>query len=210
MITGTFKYWFKYFHGSYPYPVTFQEPVTVIAYNLFSVHHDVFFFIIIILSLVYWSLYKIIKDFNWHISTKQDGIIQTILTTEQYIELEIWIHQKWYIVFKKTLKIYCYFLIALEEILISLELTEKYEEDNKNIKAIKKLIIWFIIGGIPKGFTYPKWYLNYFSESNEIYEELLLDKYSSYLIYNYTSNSRLYHDIKDDFLITQRLNTVQN
>jgi len=35
------------------FPVTFSDPATVIAYNLFSVHHDAFFFIIIIISLVY-------------------------------------------------------------------------------------------------------------------------------------------------------------
>lgn len=55
----------KYLNIDFQFPVLFPEPATVLAYNLLSVHHDVFYFILIILSVVYWVLYKLLKDFVW-------------------------------------------------------------------------------------------------------------------------------------------------
>lgn len=40
---------------------------------MFSVHHDIIWFLIIILILVYWCLYKIVKDFSWKVFNRQDG-----------------------------------------------------------------------------------------------------------------------------------------
>lgn len=50
--------------------MNFKDPVTTFAYNLISLHHDIMWYIIIILTLVYWSLYKILKElkeFLWNI-----------------------------------------------------------------------------------------------------------------------------------------------
>ena len=41
-----------------------KDPATVYAYSLITVHHDVMWFIFIILSMVCWTLYKILKDFS--------------------------------------------------------------------------------------------------------------------------------------------------
>jgi hypothetical protein len=43
-----------------------KDPVTTFAYNLISLHHDIMWYIIIILTLVYWSLYKILKEYSWN------------------------------------------------------------------------------------------------------------------------------------------------
>ena len=53
------------------------------------------FILILILSLVYWTLYKIIKEYLWSISQKQDGFFliyykNNILYKMQSIVLFIW------------------------------------------------------------------------------------------------------------------------
>ena len=45
--------------------MNFKEPISTFAYNLISLHHDIIWYIILILSLVYWTLYKIIKEYFW-------------------------------------------------------------------------------------------------------------------------------------------------
>ena len=50
--------------------MNFKDPVTTFAYNLISLHHDIMWYMIIKLTLVYWSLYKILKElkeFLWNI-----------------------------------------------------------------------------------------------------------------------------------------------
>ena len=42
----------------------FLDPASIFAYHLISVHHDVIWYVLLILTLVYWSLFKIIVDFN--------------------------------------------------------------------------------------------------------------------------------------------------
>lgn len=56
------------------YPISFNDPASVYAYHLFSVHNDIMWFILIILVLVYWCLYKIIRDFNWKFFNNQSGV----------------------------------------------------------------------------------------------------------------------------------------
>lgn len=57
-----FKFW--------EYPISFRDPASVYAYHMFSTHHGIMWYIIIILILVYWCLYKIIQDFTRSIYNK--------------------------------------------------------------------------------------------------------------------------------------------
>jgi hypothetical protein len=50
------------------YNISFKDPASVYAYHMFSLHHSIMWYIIIILILVYWCLYKLIKDFNYKFS----------------------------------------------------------------------------------------------------------------------------------------------
>ena len=65
--------------------VTFQDPATVYAYSLMVVHHQVMWYMLIILGVVYWSFYRIIKDYNWHNFNKQQGIMYLINYSSQLI-----------------------------------------------------------------------------------------------------------------------------
>lgn len=57
------------------YPMGFKDPASIYAYFLFSTHHDIMWYLIIILILVYWSLYKILRDFSWKVFNKQEGVL---------------------------------------------------------------------------------------------------------------------------------------
>lgn len=215
------------------YPITFQDPATVIAYNLFSVHHDVFFFIIIILSLVYWSLYKIIKDFNWHISTKQVGLLRILFTNPNFIKIESWFLKQWFNIFSSLLIIWGQFIDNFTHLLLARSMRLRwvkillvyFEDDyyhgqdirksfiNEKIKLLREInyIYWIVAPVFRKGSYFPDWLLSTSKVHNNIekqYSEFVIEKYLSYFVYNYTSNSRFFHDIKDDFLATQRLNIV--
>jgi len=55
------------------YPIKFLDPSTIFCYNLISVHHDAFWFIVVIISLVGWCLFKILKEFSWNVMTKNQA-----------------------------------------------------------------------------------------------------------------------------------------
>lgn len=66
------EYWY---YGLNRHCGLFPDPASVYAYQLFSVHHDIIWYLILILIFVYWSLYKIIRDSNVKVFNKQSGII---------------------------------------------------------------------------------------------------------------------------------------
>lgn len=53
----------------------FKDPATVYAYSLIFVHHQVVWFMILILAIVYWSFFCLIRDYNWFSFNKQMGSI---------------------------------------------------------------------------------------------------------------------------------------
>jgi len=69
--------------------MNFKEPVSTFTYNLISLHHDVMWYVILILSLVYWTLYKIIKEYLWSISQKQDGFFYYFIKIMHYIKYNL-------------------------------------------------------------------------------------------------------------------------
>jgi len=54
--------YFKFFK----FPFSFQDPASTYAIHIFTVHHNIIWYLIIVLCLVYWCLTIIIKDFIWH------------------------------------------------------------------------------------------------------------------------------------------------
>ena len=55
--------------------IAFQDPATVYAYSFMFVHHQVMWYMLIILGVVYWSFYRIIKEYSWNSFNKQSGIL---------------------------------------------------------------------------------------------------------------------------------------
>lgn len=61
-----------------PFLYNFKDPASVYAYSLMFVHHQVMWFMIIILAVVYWSFYRVIREYNWNSFNKQFGLLYTI------------------------------------------------------------------------------------------------------------------------------------
>ncbi len=53
---------------------------------LITVHHDVIWYLILILVLVYWCLYKIIRDFNWRVFNRSSFIFFNLIPIFIYVE----------------------------------------------------------------------------------------------------------------------------
>ena len=85
---------------------TFKDPASCFAYYLFSTHHIILWYLIIILVLVYWCLYKIIKDFSWKVFNKQEGVL-VFLVNSNIIKVRTIFS---YITYK--IAIYCFTLLA--------------------------------------------------------------------------------------------------
>ena len=97
----------------FEYNWTFKDPASVYAYHLMSVHHQICWYLIIVLALVYWCLYKIICDFTYKIWEVPISPLFYI-----FIELEKVIMLVFIKIISYSLKWYYYFfnLIMLYEL----------------------------------------------------------------------------------------------
>jgi hypothetical protein len=86
--------------------MNFKEPVSTFTYNLISLHHDIIWYIILILSLVYWTLYKIIKEYLWSISLKQDGFFLIFYKNNNLYKMQSIILFIWFKIFYKIINIF--------------------------------------------------------------------------------------------------------
>lgn len=217
------------------FPIYFQDPASAYAYHLFSVHNDVMWFLIVIIILVYWCLYKIIRDYSWKTYN---------LTSNSIVKLVF------NIIFKYIEIFFLFILINIQynlfklynnclELLKILKLSTINEFDhNKNIdkdfniflyweKFMIKLVLFYIkffdrYFGFQHSNIYNSSYLinldgkNFFDEERNLLdlglnyirigdfiafrplsfqhiESLVNARYTSSLIYHYTSNSLFFN-----------------
>ena len=111
--------------------MNFKEPVSTFAYNLISLHHDVMWYVILILSLVYWTLYKIIKEYLWSIGPKQDGIFLIFYKNNTLYKMQSIVLFIWFKIFYKILKIIYIYLIKLNTKFINNLLNTNSEKNSK-------------------------------------------------------------------------------
>ena len=71
--------------------MNFKDPISTFAYNLISLHHDIMWYIIIILSLVYWSLYKIVKEYSWNNFNKVEGFLLVVSNKKIIFQIQAYI-----------------------------------------------------------------------------------------------------------------------
>jgi len=125
--------------------ISFQEPVSVFCYNLIALHHDILWYIILIISLVFWVLVKILKEYSWY-TFKKEKKIEFFYNNVHIIQLQAWILYIWiysiYYLLKKIFGVYSY-------------LQKKYEI--KIIKEKKTRIFKFLLGKEPKRVKRASW-----------------------------------------------------
>jgi cytochrome c oxidase subunit 2 len=193
----------------------FADPATVWSYNVISVHHDIFWFIIIILALVYWALYKILKDYGWNCFNKQVGLSRIFFyTTPVILWMETFIIFFWFKIFYKIADIVFWvfsniinsYLIKLINLMpLNFKNTSKDNkvEDEEDENMFYEDLNFFLFSGdeysdgLVYSFWVKKWKFKYF-------RKLLKQKYLTYFLYSYSSNAIFFNGYNDDFLTVHR------
>jgi len=187
----------------------FMEPATVISYNLLAVHHDVFFFIIIILCFVYWTLYKILKDFCWNIGIKQKSFLYNFLNKNYILKLEwglliMWSH------YTKIINRALFNYLQWYSIEFGLKLLFK-----KSYFACWKEQDWdfFLVKLVPEwntnclSYTYINrdFSLEYYTDEGVFHiEDALITRYKWYNLYSIRTNGYLFHNKNMHYLYVQK------
>ena len=178
--------------------MNFKDPISTFAYNLISLHHDIMWYIIIILTLVYWSLYKVIKEYSWSNFNKQEGFL-LILNSTFFFKIQRFIFYLWLNFF--VLNIVFFFIKIfywLAKKLDSLFLKTKKTAFNK---LYVKFIIFILGRNYYTGFNWD--YENYLQNlSLDTFDEIILDRFFFSYLFNTPSNALLFNEGFDDVLST--------
>ena len=74
----------------------FKDPASVYSYSLILVHHQVMWYMIIILAVVYWTYYKIVQDYQWNKTrtiNKYLTTLELVLFENSLIITKYWLRQ---------------------------------------------------------------------------------------------------------------------
>lgn len=174
--------------------MNFKDPISTFAYNLISLHHDIMWYIFIILTLVYWTLYKIVKEYSWNTFNKQEGFILFFFNNIYVYKIQKFLFYIWINVFIfNILYVFIKVFIFLEEKL------DLYLLNIKNNKILKSLIVFFLGKAYFLGMQYD--YDNHVKKlSWDSYEEIFLSRFMSYYLFSKPSNALYFYDGFDKVL----------
>jgi len=143
---------------NWEYLITFSDPCSAYMYHLVSLHHDIVWYLIIILIIVLWSLYTLIKDYGFNVYSN-DNLFLDVFRNNTYI-----IYWETYIVYF----IFNFFFLLIH---ISFEVLDTFEKNSIPTNLIIKGIHYFciLVLGL-QGNIY----------NNEMGNEYLLDSSSIY------------------------------
>lgn len=201
---------------------TFKDPASNFAYYLFSTHHLILWYLIVILVLVYWCLYKIIKDFSYKSFNKQEGILLFLINSYM---LNIRILSAYYI--------YLFVQFFLQLVLICSDIRDMFNlgfGKSNQIIYYFSLIVLYIFSNL-FGIQYNSYFIwesnnfvdkygkpTFFKEfllfdalNNNILvadflnwnftmntiTDKMMDKYVSSLLYHYTANGFFFNGVVD-------------
>ena len=174
--------------------MNFKDPISTFAYNLISLHHDIMWYIFIILTLVYWSLYKIVKEYSWNTFNKQEGFLLNFLNNVFLYKIQKFIFYIWINIF-----IYNILYVFIKIFLLLEKKLDFYLLNKNNNNILKKLIIFFLGKTYFTGMHY-----DYESHVKKLswdgYEELILERFIAYYLFNKTSNAIYFYDGYDNML----------
>lgn len=176
--------------------MNFKDPITTFAYNLISLHHDIMWYIILILSLVYWSLYKILKEYSWNTFNKQEGFLLYFLNNTSIIKFQKLVFYFWatffiYNIVYFSVKIYFLFASMLDALYMK----------RKANKFLLKILPFFLGKSYYTGMQYD--YLEHIKNMSwDNFNVLILDRFISYYLFNKTNNALFFYEGTDSILTT--------
>ena len=194
------------------YHISFKDPSTIYAYSLIFVHHQVMWFMFIILGVVYWSFYKIVKEYSWNSFNKQGGILYTVYyVDEKLMKLELAINAT---IIDVLLFLWSQYLVAVATYWFSawgFYSTKVLRIKQNNLTRLESKHSWSRLTLSLETLTnyYFKGSLNkpyYTLKPAAAYEEAMLSKYFYYSAYNRTNTAyvySLYGREDKDFLMVQ-------
>ena len=174
-----------------------KDPATVYAYSLITVHHDVMWFIFIILGVVCWSLYKILKDFIWSIGNKQSGLLRIFFFTSIFSFIETF-----FVIIAVSINFIL--LKAIRNYLVSVNVHENVLFFHFGLDSsfyIKLLVFFFGQKALEnnlvtsQSITIDNW--NFFKIYN-----LIKRKNLDYVLFNFTNNGEFFYDDYSQLLTT--------
>jgi len=173
--------------------MNFKDPISTFAYNLISLHHDIMWYIIIILSLVYWSLYKIVKEYSWNNFNKTEGFMLAVTNKKLIFKIQMYVFYIWFNIFKI---IYEIVQSILKLIYINLELKLINKKTKSNIFFIK--FFSFILGSsFIKGIEEK----NNVDLSLKYFKSIIIERYLACYLFNEPSNALYFYDGYDNYLL---------
>lgn len=177
----------------------FKDPSSTFAYNLISLHHDIMWYIIIILTVVYWVLYKLLKEYSWSTFNKQEGFILGFCNNPWMFKVQKFIFYLWitffiYNVIYFSVKVYFVLARYLDLLLCNTNVNKSW--------ILKIKLYHFMLGkNLFLGLQYD--YLAHLSNLGwDNFGDVILDRFFSYYLFNKTSNAIFFYDGTDSVLST--------
>ena len=175
--------------------MNFKDPISTFAYNLISLHHDIMWYIIIILSLVYWSLYKIVKEYSWNNFNKSEGFMLVLSNNKVLLQVQIYIFYIWFSIFRIILKLLNHIFIWIYK---ELELKLLTKKTSTSLFFIK--FYHFILGkSFVKNMSEKKSF-NLEDLSFKYFKLVIIERYLAYYLFNESSNALFFYDGYDNYL----------
>lgn len=171
--------------------LSFQEPVTVFCYNLIALHHDILWYIILIISLVFWVLAKILKEFSWYAFKKEKKLI--------------YIYNNIYFLQCNAVLFYVWLILIFYPLKVVFNVYKWFQKgyEIKILKEGKKGFFYnFLLGKeVLDGLYFPTfikdWDLNFINF-------LMIERFLSYVLFNKASNALYFYDGRESYLVVER------
>jgi hypothetical protein len=143
---------------------------------------------------VYWSLYKIIKEYSWGNFNKSSGLLLALSNKKVIIKVQAYVFFIWFSIFEIVYKM---FELAFKSTIINLELRLINRKTKLNSFFIK--FFYFILGssfikGLNSGDYKEELTFNYF-------KSLIVESCLACYLFNMPSNALFFYDGNDSYLL---------
>ncbi len=160
-----------------------------------SVHHDVMWYLFLIVTLVCWTLYKILKEFSWASFSKQVGFSRILFYSKFFISFESFFIFIWLKIFSFFSGFFFSFINFAHDLTFKSDLNNKFD-------------IFSLIGGeYFSGFSNASWTSSQ-KLTLDVINNLISEKYLDTLLFDYITPTYYFYDEEfpgaNSFLTVQR------
>ena len=176
------------------YYINFIEPSSLFSYNLISLHHDVIWYLILVISVVYWSIYKIFKDYGWFKYNSESVFFDFLLYKNiWYKKLIVYIIGIYIYIFKYILEyIYNFFFFLVVFFFCNLD-TKK--------SLLNRISYWMLFNIFGKSSIEGLYDITPVIIDNQFDIGFLInERFLSYLLCDKSSNGLFYYNGFDNYL----------